>query len=136
MVAKKQITVQGIEISIFQQNNADYISLTGIALYKDKERTDYIIQNWLRNRSTIDFVGLWEVLHNPHFNSIEFDGIKNLSGTNSFSLTPKSWIETTNAIGLNAKYKIQFIRICDASSVLTVNKKDQIQYFQIHSHLQ
>ncbi len=67
-----------------------------------KEAT-YILQNWLRNRSTIEFVGLWEQFNNPHFNSIEFDGIKNQSGSNSFSLTPKRWIETTNAIGIISK---------------------------------
>ncbi|WP_316838141.1 KilA-N domain-containing protein [Pedobacter nutrimenti] len=100
---KQSIPVKGIDVSILQKDQLDYISLSSIAFYKDRERTDYIIQNWLRNRSTIDFVGLWELLHNSNFNSIEFDGIKMISGTNSFSLTPKRWIERTNAIGLIAK---------------------------------
>jgi hypothetical protein len=71
------------------------ISLTDIAKHKDLERSDDILQNWMRNRSTIEFIGLWEQLHNPDFNSIEFDGFKNESGSNSFSLTPKRWITAT-----------------------------------------
>lgn len=99
----KLITVKEFEISIIQVNNYDYISLTDIAKYRDSERRDYIIQNWLRNRSTIEFIGLWEIINNPVFNSIEFEGIKNQAGSNSFSLTPKRWIETTNAIGIISK---------------------------------
>jgi hypothetical protein len=100
---KSKIEVQGFEITIISGNNDDFISLTDIARQRDLERSDYILQNWLRNRSTIEFIGLWEQLNNPIFNSIEFDGIKNLSGSNSFSLTPKRWIESTNAIGLVSK---------------------------------
>ncbi|MBU2445832.1 MAG: KilA-N domain-containing protein [Bacteroidetes bacterium] len=103
MTKNKTITVKGTEISFFQKSEEDYISLTGIARYRDPERSDYILQNWLRNRSTIEFIGLWEQLNNPGFNSIEFDGFKNLAGSNSFSLTPKRWIETTNAIGIISK---------------------------------
>jgi hypothetical protein len=104
MAVKNQLLdVQGLSISMLQLNTEDYISLTGIALYKDRERSDYIIQNWLRNRSTIEFVGLWEQLNNPDFKSIEFDGLRTQAGANSFSLTPKRWIETTNAIGLLVK---------------------------------
>jgi len=76
---------------------------TDIARYRDSERSDYILQNWMRNRSTIEFIGLWELFNNPDFNSIEFDGIKNMSGSNSFSLTPKRWIKATNAIGIVSK---------------------------------
>ena len=65
-----------------------------------RERTDYIIQNWLRNRNTIEFLGIWEQLNNPGFNPIEFDGIRKQAGLNSFILTAKQWIETTGAIGL------------------------------------
>jgi hypothetical protein len=100
---KSKIEVQGFEITIISGNNDDFISLTDIARQRDLERSDYILQNWLRNRSTIEFIGLWEQLNNLNFNSIEFDGIKNLSGSNSFSLTPKRWIESTNAIGLVSK---------------------------------
>jgi len=104
MAKNKIINVKGTEIAIISEKNQDeYISLTGIARYRDAERSDYILQNWLRNRSTIEFVGLWEQFNNPNFNSIEFDGIKNMSGANSFSLTPKRWIEATNAIGIVSK---------------------------------
>lgn len=70
---------------------------------RDAERSDYILQNWMRNRSTIEFIGLWEQFYNLGFNSIELDGIKSMSGSNSFSLTPKRWIEATNAIGIVSK---------------------------------
>jgi len=104
MAKNKTINVKGTEIIILTEKNKDeYISLTGIARYRDAERSDYILQNWLRNRSTIEFVGLWEQFNNPNFNSIEFDGIKSQSGANSFSLTPKRWIEATNAIGIISK---------------------------------
>ncbi len=100
---KTDITVKGTVVVVIRKNDSDYISLTDIARHRDPERSDYILQNWMRLRSTIEFIGLWEVLHNPGFNSIEFDGIKNLSGSNSFSLTPKRWIESTNAIGITSK---------------------------------
>src|SRR6186713_202980 len=97
---KSTIHVQGTAITVLSRDDKDYISLTDIARYRDAERSDYILQNWLRTKSTIEFVGLWEQFNNPNFNSIEFDGIKNMAGSNSFSLTPKRWIETTNAIGI------------------------------------
>ena len=100
MAKNKTINVKGTEITIFQNNNEDFISLSGIARFRDSERSDYILQNWMRNRSTIEFIGLWEQLNNPDFKSIEFDGFKNQAGANSFSLTPKRWIEATNAIGI------------------------------------
>ncbi|MCA1758535.1 MAG: KilA-N domain-containing protein [Bacteroidales bacterium] len=88
---------------VFENHKQDFISLTDIARYRDLARSDYILQNWLRNRSTIEFIGLWEQFNNPEFNSIEFDGIKNMAGSNSFSLTPKRWIESTNARGIISK---------------------------------
>ena len=99
----KILSVQDMQVSLKRIENADFISLTDIARYKDAERSDYILQNWLRTRSTIDFLGLWEKIKNPGFNSIEFDGIKNQAGTNSFVLTPKRWIQSTNAIGIVSK---------------------------------
>jgi len=102
-MAKRKVNVKGTEIVIFSKEKEDYISLTDIARYKDLERSDYILQNWMRNRSTIEFIGLWEQIHNPNFNSIEFDGFKNEAGSNSFTLTPKKWITATNAIGIISK---------------------------------
>lgn len=104
-MAKKQqkIKVKGIEIVTFKKNERDYISLTDIARYKDKDRSDYILQNWMRTRSAIEYLGLWEKLYNPNFNSIEFDGFRKQSGLNSFVLTPKKWITKTNAVGIVSK---------------------------------
>lgn len=88
---------------MLQGKEDDYICLTDMARYKDKERTDYIIQNWLRSRSTIEYLGVWEQLNNPNFNPIEFDGFRNEAGSNSFTLTPKQWVDKTNAIGIKSK---------------------------------
>ncbi len=100
---KQKLIVKGIEVVTFKKNERDYISLTDIARYKDKDRSDYILQNWMRTRSAIEFLGLWEKLYNPNFNSIEFDGFKKESGLNSFILTPKKWITKTNAVGIVSK---------------------------------
>jgi hypothetical protein len=101
MMAK--IKVLSTEITIKTLQEEDYISLTDIARHKDAKRTDYIISNWLRNRNTIEFLGIWEHLNNPDFNPIEFDGIRKEAGLNSFILTAKRWIEATGAIGLVSK---------------------------------
>ena len=93
------IEVQGTAIAILSQQAGDYICLTDIARFKDPLRTDYLIGNWLRNRNTIEFLGIWEQLNNPVFNPIEFDGIRIQAGLNSFILTAKQWIEKTGAIG-------------------------------------
>ncbi len=98
-----KLTVKGKEISIYSKGSEDYICITDIARYKDSKRTDYIIQNWLRNRNTIEFLGIWEQLNNFDFKPIEFDGFKKQAGLNSFTLTAKQWIEKTNAIGLVSK---------------------------------
>ena len=74
-----------------------------MARYRDAERTNYIIQNWLRTRNAIEFCGLWEQINNPLFKGIEFDAFKNESGSNSFTLTPQKWIEKTNAVGIISK---------------------------------
>ena len=103
MAKNSKIVVNGLEIVVYKKREEDFISLTDLARHRDAERSDYILQNWMRNRSAIEFMGLWEQFNNPDFNSIEFDGIKNSSGSNSFSLTPKKWIETTNAIGIVSK---------------------------------
>ena len=103
MAKNKTFTVKGTEITLSQNNQQDYISLTDLARHKDKERTDYIIQNWLRNRNTIELLGFWEHLNNPDFNPIEFEGFRNQAGLNSFVLTAKQWIEKTGAIGIISK---------------------------------
>lgn len=98
---KKKIEIgkQIITVNLSEKEN-DFISLTDIAKFKDKERTDYIIQNWMRNRDTIEFLGIWERINNLNFKPIEFDGLRKNAGLNSFSLTPKRWIDSVGAIGI------------------------------------
>ena len=103
MAKNKIINVKGTEIIIFQNDLSDYISFTDIARYKDAEHTDDIIKNWLRNRNTIELLGFWELMHNRDFKPVEFDGFKKQAGLNSFTMTPKKWIESTGAIGLISK---------------------------------
>ncbi len=91
------------DVRILSLKEEDYICITDIARYKDEQRTDYLISNWLRNRNTIEFLGIWEQINNPNFNPIEFDGIKKQAGLNSFILTAKQWIEKTGAIGIISK---------------------------------
>ncbi|MBN1930716.1 MAG: KilA-N domain-containing protein [Desulfobacterales bacterium] len=98
-----KLKVKGTVVTIDTKNKEDYICITDIARFKDPNRTDYIIHNWLRNRNTIEFLGIWERLNNPDFKPIEFDGFKNQAGLNSFVLTPKQWIDKTNAMGLISK---------------------------------
>ncbi|MFA6008183.1 MAG: KilA-N domain-containing protein, partial [Candidatus Shapirobacteria bacterium] len=100
MKKKTTMEVHGWKIGILSQKSEDYISLTDIGRVKDSERLDDLIRNWLRNRNTIEFLGIWEQLHNPSFNPVEFDGIKKVAGLNSFALTPRQWIEKTHAIGI------------------------------------
>ena len=96
MVLSRPVTVKRVE-------EGDYISLTDIARYKDADRTDDLIRNWLRNRNTIEFLGIWEQLNNPAFKPVEFDGFRKQAGLNSFTLTPKQWVEQTGAIGIISK---------------------------------
>ena len=98
-----KIEVKGTSITVVSGGVDDYISLTDIARYKDSDHTDDIIRNWLRNRNTLEFLGIWEQLNNPIFNPVEFDGIRMQAGLNSFTLTPKRWIEATRAIGITSK---------------------------------
>jgi hypothetical protein len=97
---KSMIEVQGTAITVLSHKEADYICLTDIARVKNADRSDDLVRNWLRNRNTVEFLGIWEQLNNPGFNSVEFDGIRIKAGLNSFALTPKQWIESTKAIGI------------------------------------
>jgi hypothetical protein len=103
MLKNKTINVSGTDVTILQNSESDYISLTDIARHKDAKNTDTIIQNWLRNRNTIELLGFWETIYNPNFKPLEFEGFRKQAGLNSFVLTPKKWIETTAAIGLFSK---------------------------------
>jgi hypothetical protein len=97
-----QITVQKTNVTIVTVNENDYISLTDIAKYKSEEPAT-VIGNWMRNRNTIEYLGLWENLYNPKFNPIEFEGFKKDAGLNAFTLSPQKWIIATNAIGIISK---------------------------------
>ena len=99
----KTIMVQGTVVKVIELNEDDFISLTDMAGYRNTLEARFLISNWLRNRSTIEFLGLWEFFHNPSFNRIEFESFKNQAGANSFILTPKKWIEKTNATGIISK---------------------------------
>ena len=103
MAKNKTIQVKGTSISVVQVEQSDFISLTDIAKHKDAVNTDSIIQNWLRNRNTIELLGFWELMYNPDFKPLELEGFKKQAGLNSFVMTPKKWIEATNAIGIISK---------------------------------
>src|ERR1039458_9707000 len=100
---KAIIEVQGAAITVVSGEASDYISLTDIAKFKNPDHSDDVIRNWLRNRNTVEFLGVWERLNNPDFNPVEFDGIRIQTGLNSFTLTPKQWIERTRAGKLDAE---------------------------------
>ena len=103
MPKSNKIEVKGQLITIVKMEQEDFISLTDIARFKDAEHTDAIIQNWMRNRNTVELLGLWETIHNPDFKPLEFEGFRKQAGLNSFVLTPKRWIETTQAVGIVSK---------------------------------
>jgi hypothetical protein len=99
MLTKKTIHVLGNEISILYQNKFEYISLTDMLKAKDG---DFFISDWLRNRNTVEFMGIWETVYNPEFNYGEYAIIKSQAGLNSYKISAKEWVEKTNAIGLKA----------------------------------
>lgn len=101
--ANGKINALGVQISVSSTGTRDdYISLTDIARYKSDE-PKMVIQNWMRNRNTIEFLGVWEGLHNPDFKGIEFDAFRKEAGLNSFTMTPTKWISATNAKGVKVK---------------------------------
>ncbi len=100
---KSTIEVQGAAITVLSGPQEDHLSLTDIAKFKNPDHPDDVIRNWLRNRNTVEFLGVWERLNNPGFNPVEFDGIRIQTGLNSFTLTPKQWIEKTGAVGITSQ---------------------------------
>ncbi len=103
MAKTKKITVQNTEVSVLLDGNEnDFICLTDMARFKDNDPFA-VIGHWLRNRNTIEYLGVWEILHNPNFKPTEFDRFRNEAGLNSFTLSPKKWIDATNAIGIVSK---------------------------------
>ena len=102
-IVKETIHAKGLDIGIYTADfQNEFISLTDIARYKSDDPTA-VIQNWMRKRDVIEFLGLWEGLHNQGFNPLEFEGFRNQAGSNAFTMSPKKWIEATNAIGIVSK---------------------------------
>ncbi len=103
-IKKDTIKAKGFSIQIYTEDfQNDYISLTDIAKYRNDEDPRFVIQNWMRNRNTLEYIGLWEVLNNPEFNRVQFDTFRHEAGLNRFTMTPKKWIESTDAIGIVSK---------------------------------
>ena len=103
-VKKDTIEAKGFAIQIYTEDfKNDYISLTDIARYKNVHEPKDVVKNWLRVQDTIEFLGLWETIHNPNFKGVEFDSFRKEAGTNAFTLSPQRWIENTNAIGIISK---------------------------------
>ena len=97
---KNSIDVQGAAITVVSNDTGDFISLTDMA---KKFGDDVLIYNWMRNRNTLEFIGIWDQIHNPAFKDLEFETFRNQAGLNRFSLTPRKWIEATGAIGFQSK---------------------------------
>ncbi len=103
-IKKDQISAKGFSIQVYTEDfKNDYISLTDIARYKNKEEPNVVVANWMRNYNTIEYLGIWEQLNNPEFKPLEFEGYLKEAGSNAFTLSPQKWQKTTNAIGLFVK---------------------------------
>ncbi len=103
-IIKDTIHAKGIDIGIYTTNfESEFISLTDIAKYRNEDDPRFVIQNWMRNRNTVEFLGVWEELHNPDFNRVQFEAVKNEAGLNRFVMTPTKWITQMNAIGITSK---------------------------------
>ena len=104
MPSRVNIDANGLQVEVrYGGAEGDFISLTDIAKYRTTENPGYLIQNWMRSRNTVRFLGLWEHFHNPDFNYLEFEAIEREAGLNSFVLTPKRWVEQTRAKGIVTK---------------------------------
>ncbi len=103
MKKNAEITVLSETVRVQRIEMEEFISLTDIAKFKNADDPRFVIQNWMRTRSSIEFLGIWEILHNPDFNRVEFDTVKNHAGSNAFVMTPSKWIELTGATGIQSK---------------------------------
>ena len=102
-LVKTEIVVKENKVGILRVGNVNYISLTDLARYQNSSDPSFTVKNWLRRINTIDYIGLWEEIHNQDFNLVEFDQIKTEYGRNSFAMSPTQWIKRTNAIGIISK---------------------------------
>ena len=103
-IFREILHAKGIDIGIYTKDfENEYISLTDIAKYRNDNDPRFVIQNWMRNRNTVEFLAVWEELHNPDFNRVQFEAVRSEAGLNRFVMTPTKWIEQTNAIGIVSK---------------------------------
>ena len=103
-IVRETIHAKGIDIGIYTNDfENEYISLTDIAKYRNDNDPRFVIQNWMRTRNTVEFLAVWEELHNPDFNRVQFEAVRSEAGLNRFVMTPTKWIEQTNAIGIVSK---------------------------------
>ena len=103
-IKKETLHAKGIDIGIYTKDfENEYLSLTDIAKYRNEDDPRFVIQNWMRNRNTIEFLGVWEQLNNPDFNRVQFEAVKNDAGLNRFVMTPTKWIDQVNSIGIVSK---------------------------------
>ena len=93
MAKKSEITVREVAIKTMNVNGVDYICITDIAKQKNPIDPNGVIANWMRNRNTVEFLGIWETIHNPSFNPLEFEGFRKEAGLNAFTLSPMRWID-------------------------------------------
>ena len=103
MSKKEKITVQGTEIVVVNKTGGEYICITDIARHKNSQEPKDVVKNWMRSRGTIEFLALWEKIHNPNFKGVEIDPLLFEAGSNSFTMSPTKWIDKTNAIGIYTK---------------------------------
>jgi hypothetical protein len=100
MAKKNEIVVKDTTVRTTKKDGVDFINITDIAKQKNPIDPNGVIANWMRNRNTIEFLGIWETLYNPNFNPLEFEGIRKEAGLNAFTMSPTRWVELTNAIGI------------------------------------
>lgn len=102
-IIKSELDVKGSKINVVRVDGYEYISLTDLARYADEDDPRYPIQNWMRNKDVISYLGLWESINNENFKGVEFDTFKNEAGSNKFKISPQKWIRETNAVGMISK---------------------------------
>lgn len=122
-IGYKKTNCKLLPISIYTEDfRNEYISLTDIAKYRNADDPRYVIQNWMRNPDTVEFLGLWEMLHNANFNRVQFDAVKSEAGSNRFVMTPTKWVELTNAQGIICKSG-RYLQIIDMTGRTVCSEK-------------
>ncbi len=128
MAKIKTINVKGTQIILFNKGNDEFISITDIARFKNATEPKDVVKNWMRSKTTIEFLGLWERINNPNFKGVEFDAFMFEAGSNSFVLSPSKWIESTNAIGI-INYQIHTDAIKEHIIPISITKEHTAQIY-------